>query len=215
MPLWLMRLRPDTSLLSSVPTDIIAVMDPQPEQNPAQPSRKKRKIPLWIRITRRIPTALLIGAVIWGVLYGPNYLRERLSTPDEIKANGIKSFQNDCVDYVLQGGNPPSTCKSYESIKATYHVEANVLLNTQQERMISTAQKIAKGEITNNSEYRECIKKGECVTIPTPQVPEQKAEFWHLVNDGRVTQANCQAMEICRALVKLGLFPEPPPLTEK
>ncbi len=190
-------------------------MDPQPEQTPAQPPRKKRKIPLWIRITRRIPALLLGCIIILGALYGPSYLRERLSTPEEIKADGMRSFQNDCIDYVLRGGNPPSSCKSYDAIHDTYHVDANVLLNNQQGRMISTARKIAGGEITNNSEYRECIRKGECVAIPTPQVPEQKAEFWHLVNDGRITQGNCRAMDICRALVKLGIFTEPPPVTEK
>jgi hypothetical protein len=166
--------------------------------------------------------AMGIGAVIILLAFTmPRFFKVEPSTPQEISQNGIKSFYNDCVALILRSGEILPSCASLEAIEMAYQVNPVHLLVREQGRMIDTARKIAGGDVTNESELRQCMKKNECVKVPglnfdieigTASGKAAQAEFWHLVNDGSITSATCEMTDICRAMVKAGLYPQPAPL---
>jgi len=166
--------------------------------------------------------ALAVGAIIIILaIAAPRFLRVEPSTPEDVSSNALKSFENDCVNLVLKNGDILPACASTDAMRSTYHLDARALLVHEQQRRIDTAQKINQGELTDGGEYRQCLKRGECVEIPgmntdiDPRTPEGKAaraEFQHLVDNGSITEQGCNAIDLCRALVKIGIIPQPPPL---
>jgi hypothetical protein len=169
--------------------------------------------------------ALAIGALIIVLAIAvPRFLRVAPSTPEDVSSDAFKSFENDCVDLVLKNGDILPACASADAIRSTYHLDVRALLVHEQQRRIDTAQKVAQGEITDGGEYRQCVKRGECVEIPgmntdiDPRTPEGKAaraEFRHLVDSGSITEQGCDAIDLCRALVKIGIIPQPRPLAAR
>ncbi len=164
------------------------------------------------------------GAAVLGVLLAflvfLNVLPEKTGpTKQELYA-----FNQNCVEGVLHGAGIPNSCSSAAFMRHYYNVDPLDVLDREQGRLIDTAQKIARGDITNQKTYRHCIEQGLCAEIPvlpsaseknTPQGKAISAEFWHLVNDGSPTAETCSLTAICRALVKIGIIPPPPVLAMK
>lgn len=131
----------------------------------------------------------------------------------------VAAFWRACVDGVLKGGVAPAPCRSFEAAREAYGVDARFLLELELGRMIMTARRIARGELMTENDLKACRRSGACVEIPmippkfhdneklqnSTQGIRTRAAFWHLVNDGNLTQEACSFMDICKAYYRLGL----------
>ena len=147
----------------------------------------------------------------------------RASDDEATLPGNQKGFTSDCIDAVLGGAAPKDSCRSFDAMRVAYHLDPQNMLVAAQAKMTLTARRIARGEFRNPDEYRSCVAAGDCAAVPTappgddPNSPASRAalaEFWHLAGPGTMTAATCQALDICKAFVKLGLISLPPALRQ-
>lgn len=124
-----------------------------------------------------------------------------------LQAGDIKAYWAECVTGVLKSENIPERCRSVQGIYDAYGVNVWGLLEEEQGKMIQTAQMIARGEILNETQMKQCVKDGRCRLVPLPAAddPGSRDIFFHLVESGGMTRKICMKMDLCRALEKAGL----------
>jgi len=125
-----------------------------------------------------------------------------------LQTGNVKAYWDECVTGVLKSGNVPGSCRNAQSIHDAYGVNVWGLLEEEQGKMIQTAQMIARGEILNDKQLKQCIKDGRCRPIPVPDARDAGSRdlFFHLVDSGGMTRRICMKMDLCLALEKAGLI---------
>lgn len=153
------------------------------------------------------------GAAVILFLLGVLFFVTR--APEQPKAD-MNGYYRDCVKTVLKNETVLPSCTGPRAIMTAYHVDVLQLLEDQRDKMIVTARRIARGDMTTDKEYKICIKQGECHAVPqlprdrrksdggTPEYEQIRKDFWHLVDVGTLTPSLCRYMEECRAAVKAG-----------
>ena len=131
----------------------------------------------------------------------------------EDSAGDVAGYMRDCVDGVLKGGAIPESCHNAEGVHQVYGIDIWFLLRAERARAIDTAQRIVSGQILKEKDYRACVKKGDCSDLPLPRsgknAEQQEAilRFLQSLADGReIDPQVCAFLDICRALVKVGLY---------
>lgn len=171
-----------------------------------------KKIPVWLedkRILYGAGAACLLFILAIFMFSGGNTGRVQKHTPAvTLQAGDVKAYWGECVTGVLKSGSVPGACRSARSIHDAYGVNVWGLLEEEQGRMIQTAQMIARGEILNDKQLKQCIKDDRCRLIPLPDAgdAESRDVFFHLVESGGMTRKICLRMDLCVALEKAGLI---------
>ena len=129
------------------------------------------------------------------------------------EAGDVAGYMRDCVTGVLKGGSVSAACGSVEAARKAYGVDIMVLLEAEHARAVSTAQYITTGQILDESAFRACVKEGDCVPLPLPRSvsdPERQEKIFRsiqkLAEGGEMNMQTCAILDICRALVKAGLY---------
>ena len=170
-------------------------------------------------IKDHLPALTLAAVILLAGLLGPRLMSG--FGPSAPGAGDEKGFYRDCVTRVLAGGDVLPSCANSAAMAAAYKVDAGLMLATAQGRMAETVRRIVNGNVYDEKTYNQCLKNGTCVPVPVvPRGGDQdsaagraaRAEFWHLARDGGLTAGTCQMLDICRALLKIGLIDQPPPV---
>jgi hypothetical protein len=202
---------------------------PPQKRRPGQPPPKRKRPPTkreilykklnaWLEDSRAVSVTVLIGlAALMFTLRAVQ--TPEPPPPDPLLAGQYQSFYNNCVRAVLEMNVIPGSCATRAGIEKNYGVNIDDVMAANRARMINTARKIARGDILDDKAYRACIDRGECVDFPMapegdrkdpsrmnrPENVAKRRLFWHLVNDGSMTPEVCAAMDVCRALQKIGI----------
>ena len=170
-----------------------------------------------VRLRQHYPAILAgLAIIIVAVIFPARHQRQY-----DASRGDVTGFTRDCVTAVLNGDAIKPSCQSLARIHAKYGVDVHAELNIAQGARVMTARRIARGDITTDRQYKNCVQKGDCVDIPVtgadidahnPQARINQAVFWHLVNDGNLTANDCAALSICKAAMRLKLITSPPPL---
>lgn len=169
-----------------------------------------KKFPAWFedkRILYGAGVACTLVILIVLMLSGGNTGRVQKRPPAvTLQTGDVKAYWSECVTGVLKSGNVPGSCRSVQGIHDVYGVNVWSLLEEEQGKMIQTAQMIARGEILNDKQLKQCIKDGRCRPIPVPGDTASHDVFFHLVESGGMTRGVCMRMDLCIALEKAGLI---------
>ena len=166
---------------------------------------------------RRLPALASAAVIILGFFFAGDFMAGRKNPPprQQEQQGDIKGFRRDCVRGVLDGGAVPAACASAGAIKSAYNVDVGMLLIEDHGRLIMTARRIDRGQIMDDRDYKECLDSGDC--LPLPRIPKGKNQgspeslriqnlLAHLVDKGSLTPEVCEALEICRAMIRAGLL---------
>lgn len=136
-----------------------------------------------------------------------------LPPPSERLPGDVAGYMRDCVTGVLRGTAPPESCRSLESAHQAYGVDVWLLLRAEHARASDTARRIVQGQILNDADYRACIGRGECAALPVPRDVKDPARqeqalkvLRYLAAGGAMNRNICAFVDMCRALVKTGLY---------
>lgn len=180
-------------------------------------NRGMKKTALSPEMRRRLPVMAAAAVIVLGFFLAGDFMAGRKVLPPEQRERqgDVKGFRRDCVRGVLDGGAVPAACASAEAIKAAYDVDVRMLLIEDHGRLIMTARRIDRGQIMDDRDYKECLDGGDC--LPLPRIPKGKNQnspesirtqnlVAHLVDKGSLTREVCEALEICRAMIRAGLL---------
>lgn len=130
------------------------------------------------------------------------------------RAPSAHAFMTDCV----WAATPhPQRCGSFDAIRSRYGIDAAELIERRHNAMMMTARRLVSGELRDPARYQDCIRRGECTTIPllpagvkaadvagTDQHMATRTAFWQLARGRNLTPEVCAFMDICRALHQSG-----------
>jgi len=155
--------------------------------------------------------AVLAVLVLFGIVFSTE--DQQPAIPEYYKEADVASYMRDCVEGVLDGGGVvPETCRSADGVQQIYGVDVWFLLQAEHARAVDTAQRILRGEILRRDDYRACIKSGLCSSLPLPRSGNQEKDakvmqmLRELADGGQMSLRLCAITDICRALVKAGIY---------
>lgn len=160
-----------------------------------------------------LAAAVLVAAVLIFVALGKKEQASPIAGFSQPEVGDVAGYMRDCVAGVLKGGAVPATCSSAAAARKAYGVDIMVLLEAEHARAVSTAQYIATGQILDEDAFRACVKEGDCVPLPLPRSvsdPDRQEKIFRsiqkLAEGGEMNMQTCAILDICRALVKAGLY---------
>lgn len=157
---------------------------------------------------------ILVSALILLAVAGGAYIFHIQKGAETAPAD---MFETACITPVLAGEDDIGlACLSLKTIKETYNVDAEALIDKQYKKMALTAKRIAEGQLQNPNDYKECIKRDECAEVPllpsgidpqkmTAEQERMSTAFWDLVEEPKITAPVCALIRECEAMVKVGV----------
>ena len=134
-------------------------------------------------------------------------------------------FSSDCYEPLLKSDDLSETkkslnthCLSAESILSSYNIDVKTMINDHYRKMQNTAKMLEKGRLKNKRRFEGCINDKKCVMIPLlpagTNVEQQsedyldiRKQFWSLINDKKMSQANCDFFDLCRVMTGAEIIP--------
>lgn len=165
------------------------------------------------------------AAIVLGAYFLPALLKGRPApvapeNQEEMPSADLAGFNRDCVRAVLDSNTVPPGCANLAAMQAAYRVDALRLLEDGRGRMIMTARRIARGDIASDSAYNQCLAAGDCAPVPvlppgvgrdSPEGRAARAAFQRLLDGGALNAQMCDELDICRALVRIGIVKQQQP----
>lgn len=125
-------------------------------------------------------------------------------------------YMRDCVTGVLRNGAVPDSCRTAEAIRQAYDLDVWALLQSEFAATSDTAQKIVRGDLLRQEDYRACLQRGACRLLPLPRKEDSQAQYdatvsylQRLAAGAEMDSYTCSIIDMCRALMKAGLYAPP------
>lgn len=130
------------------------------------------------------------------------------------------NFNDDCLRPILKQKPANRSCRSVKLIENRYGFNVEELINMHYKKMQNTAQNLERGKIKNKKQLITCLHSKKCARIPllpagvqVEEINEEsedyidvRRQFWSLINENEISPANCEFMDLCRAMRDIGVI---------